>query len=83
MSGECNKERYNYCPTQELVIKEVLQTIAKTPEGLTRCEIEEARALLLHGAIAQALCDLLERGDISTYSKYYQGQGWLTVWVMK
>ena len=83
MSGDCNKERYRYCPTQESVIKDVLKSIASDQDGKTRCEIERDLPNLLHGAIAQALCDLIERGQIQTASHYVEGSGWLTYWLEK
>lgn len=83
MSHPCNPERYRYCATQERVISEVLQSISEFEQPPTRCQIEEAMPQLLHGAIAHALLDLVERGQIEANSDYFQGEGWLTVWVVK
>ena len=82
-TGPCNKERYKYCPTQERVIAEVLQSISDFDHEPSRCEIEDALPQLLHGAIAHALCDLVERGLIEVGSAYAEGHGWYTVWVKK
>ena len=82
MTGPCRQDRYKFCPSQERVIAETLQSISESEQGyLTRCEIEAKLPGLLHGAIAHALCDLVERGQVQVGSEYFQGHGYLTVWV--
>lgn len=80
--GACRPDRYEFAPSMEQTIEDVLQSISEFPYGLTRCEIEARNPKLLHGAIAQALCDLVERGQVEPCSDLRESR-WVTVWVAK
>ena len=84
MSLPCKPGRYD-ATSFERVISRLLQLIAEHPEGMTRCEIEEVAGRFgigfTNSAIAQALLDLVERGQIETQSDWRTDLGWVTVWV--